>query len=213
MKNLLRKEELEKVLKELKKKFMKNIILIGPPGSGKGTQAKMLSEKLGLLHISTGQLIREEQVNDTKIGKLATHLSDNGNFLPDNIVITMVKQKIIDNPSAIGFIFDGFPRTVDQAKSLDEFLNARKTPINKVILLEVNDDVIKQRIADRAVSENRLDDRPEIVQTRINNYNKQTIPVLNYYKNSCLFAANRSVINIPASKKKEEVLADLEVIL
>jgi len=190
---------------------MKNIILIGPPGAGKGTQAKLISEKLNFIHISTGDLIREEQANKTKIGNLATQLSDNGNFLPDNIVITMVKQKVIDNPNAKGFVFDGFPRTVDQAKSLDEFLNARKTPINKIVLLEISDDVIKKRITDRALSENRPDDKPEVVQTRINNYKKQTIPVLNYYKNSYLFAANRGIVNIEASKTREEVLSELEM--
>jgi len=192
---------------------MKNIILIGPPGAGKGTQAKMISEKLQLIHISTGDLIREEQANNTKIGKLATQLIDKGNFLPDNIVIEMVKQKIIDNPKANGFVFDGFPRTVDQAKSLDEFLNYRKTPINKVVILEVSDEVIKKRIAERAASQNRADDKPEIVQDRINIYNKQTVPVVNYYKNGYIFAANRGIENIQASKTKEEVFAELESLI
>lgn len=188
---------------------MKNIILIGPPGAGKGTQAKLISERLGLIHISTGDLIREEQANDTKIGKLANQLIDKGQFLPDNIVITMVKQKVINNSSAAGFIFDGFPRTVDQAKSLDEFLNARKTPINKVILLDVNDDVVKKRISERALIENRVDDNAEVLQTRIDVYKKQTLPVINYYKNSYLFAAARGVVNIEASKSKEAVTEDL----
>ena len=192
---------------------MKNIILIGPPGAGKGTQAKLVSEKLGLIHISTGDLIREEQANDTKIGKLANQLIDKGNFLPDNIVITMVKQKIINNPKAAGFIFDGFPRTVDQAKSLDEFLNIRKTPINKIVLLNISDDVIKNRITERASKENRADDTPEVVQNRINVYNKQTVPVLSYYKNSSLFAANRGIVNIEANKSKEEVLSEIENVL
>lgn len=188
---------------------MKNIILIGPPGAGKGTQAKLISERLGLIHISTGDLIREEQANDTKIGKLANQLIDKGQFLPDNIVITMVKQKVINNSSAAGFIFDGFPRTVDQAKSLDEFLNARKTPINKVILLDINDEVVKKRISERALIENRVDDSAEVLQTRIDVYKKQTMPVINYYKNSYLFAAARGVVNIEASKSKEAVTEDL----
>lgn len=192
---------------------MKNIILIGPPGAGKGTQAKLISEKLGLIHISTGDLIREEQANDTKIGKLANQLIDKGQFLPDNIVTTMVKQKVIDNSTAPGFIFDGFPRTVDQAKSLDEFLNSRKTPINKIILLEVADHIIKKRISERALLSNRADDNAEVVQTRIDVYNKQTVPVLNYYKNSYLFAANRGIVNIEASKTKEEVMLDVESVL
>lgn len=188
---------------------MKNIILIGPPGAGKGTQAKLISERLGLIHISTGDLIREEQANDTKIGKLANQLIDKGQFLPDNIVITMVKQKVINNSSAEGFIFDGFPRTVDQAKSLDEFLNARKTPINKIILLDINDEVIKKRISERALIENRVDDSVEVLQTRIDVYKKQTLPVINYYKNGYLFAANRGVVSIEASKSIESVSEEL----
>ena len=193
---------------------MKNIILIGPPGAGKGTQAKLISSKLGLIHISTGDLIREEQVKDTKIGKLATRLSDQGNFLPDNIVISIVRQKIIDNPTAPGFIFDGFPRTTEQAKSLDEFLNSRKTPINKVFVLEINDDIISKRIIERGKLDNRPDDKPEIIKTRINNYKRQTIPVLEYYRSGFLFAAtNRGIVNIEASKTKEEVFSELEAII
>ncbi len=192
---------------------MKNIILMGPPGAGKGTQAKLVSGKLGLIHISTGDLIREEQEKNTKIGKLATQLADKGNFLPDNIVSTMVKQKVIDNPNVNGFIFDGYPRTVDQAKSLDEFLNARKSPISKIIFLEINDEIVKQRILARAESENRPDDKPEIIQTRIDNYKKKTMLVAGYYKNSHLFGNNRNIINIEASKTKEEVLSELETVI
>lgn len=192
---------------------MKNIILIGPPGAGKGTQAKMIAENLGLIHISTGDLIREEQKNDTKIGKYATQLIDKGHFLPDAIVIQMVKQKIIDNPTAEGFIFDGFPRTVDQAKTLDEFLNLRKTPINKVILLETDNEIIVKRITERAAIENRPDDSPEVIQTRIDAYNKQTVPVLNYFKDGYLFAGNRGIDSVDASKTKEEIFTNISTIL
>lgn len=192
---------------------MKNIVLIGPPGAGKSTQAKMLSSKLGLIHISTGDLIREEQAKDSKIGKLATQLVDNGNFLPDEIVISMVKQKVIDNPTAPGFIFDGFPRTVDQAKTLDEFLNQRKTPINKVFFLDIADSVITNRITARSIKENRADDKPELIKTRIENYKQKVLPVVNYYKEGYLFAANRGIVNIEASKTKEEVLSEIETAL
>jgi adenylate kinase len=190
---------------------MKNIILIGPPGSGKGTQSKMLANKLGLIHISTGDLIREEQVKDTKIGKLATQLADNGNYLPDNIVSTMVKQKVIDNPNSPGFIFDGYPRTIDQAKALDDFLISRKTPISKIIMFELSDEIIKQRILERAKTDNRPDDRAEVIETRINNYKNKTSLVADYYKNSHLFANNRNIIKLEASKTKEEVNVDLEI--
>lgn len=192
---------------------MKNIILIGPPGSGKGTQAKLISNKLGLIHISTGDLIRAEKDKDSKIGKLAIQLADKGNFLPDNIVSTMVKQKIIDNPNANGFIFDGYPRTVEQAKSLDNFLTARKSPVNKVIIFEINDDIIRQRILGRALIEKRVDDNAELIQTRINNYRKNTMLAVNYYKNSNLFGNNRNVINVEASKSKEEIFSELENVL
>ena len=189
---------------------MNNIILMGPPGAGKGTQSKLICEKLGLIHLSTGDLIREEQANNTKIGKLATQLADQGNFLPDNIVTTIVKQKIIDNPNATGFIFDGFPRTVDQAKALDDFLIARKTPISKIVLLEIAPEVIKERIMARAESENRPDDTPEVIETRINNYVSKTMPVINYYKSSHLFTNQRSIVSLDASKTKEEVFVELE---
>lgn len=192
---------------------MKNIILIGPPGAGKGTQAKMIAEKLGLMHISTGDLIREEQKNDTKIGKLATQLIDKGHFLPDTVVNQMVKQKIIDNPSVAGFIFDGFPRTVDQAKTLDEFLNLRKTPISKVIMLDTSNEIIVQRITERAAIENRPDDSPEVINTRIETYKKQTLPVVNYLKEGHLFAGNRKVDVIDASKTREEIFADISALL
>ena len=192
---------------------MKNFVIIGPPGAGKGTQAKLISEKLGLIHISTGDLIREEQAKDTKIGKLATQLIDRGNYLPDNIVIEMVKQKVIDNQNANGFIFDGFPRTVYQAKTLDMFLNMRKTPINKVFLMRVEIDVIKKRIAERAEKENRPDDQPDVIKTRIETYNKQTTPVVSYYKDGYLFAANRGVIEIDANKLKETVFEEIEAVI
>lgn len=192
---------------------MKNIVLIGPPGAGKGTQAKMLCEKFELIHISTGDLIREEQANNTKIGKLATELIDKGHYLPDNIVISMVKQKIIDNPKTKGFVFDGFPRTLEQAKVLDDFMFTRKTPIDNVIMLNVNDDVVRQRINERSKKENRVDDKPEVIKTRIETYKKQTHPVLEYYKTKLKFSEFRKFTELDASKPKEEVLSDLESLL
>lgn len=188
---------------------MINIVLMGPPGSGKGTQAKVIAEQLGLIHLSTGDLIREEQKKDTKIGKFATQLIDKGKYLPDDIVIQMVKQKVIDNPKAAGFIFDGFPRTVDQAKTLDEFLNLRKTPLNKIILLDTTNEIIKERIKARALVEGRADDAEDVVDTRINTYKTQTLPVVNYFKTGYLFAGNRGIETIDASKTKEVISEEI----
>jgi adenylate kinase len=188
---------------------MKNVILMGPPGAGKGTQAKMISEKLGLIHLSTGDLIREEKEKGSKIGKLAEKLSDHGHYLPDEIVFGMVKQKVIDNPKCNGFIFDGFPRTVDQAKSLDNFLNERKTPITDVVYLEIADETVIERLTERAQIENREDDKPEVLQTRLNTFKLKTNPVINYYNNGYLFASKRTVKKIAATKTRDEVSADI----
>lgn len=183
---------------------MKNIILIGPPGCGKGTQSKLLSQRLGLEHISTGDLIREEQKKGTAIGKLATKLIDNGNFLPDDIVTSLVKQKIIDSKNDVGFIFDGFPRTVNQAKSLDEFLFNRKSPVSAIINIVVSDPIITERILKRAELENRADDKLELIPTRLHNYKSKTAPILNYFK------SRREVVEINGDKNQEEVYTDIE---
>lgn len=190
---------------------MNNIILMGPPGVGKGTQAKILAKEFELLHISTGDLIRAEQAKETKIGKLATEFSDKGNFLPDIIVTTMVRQFIIDNPKANGFIFDGFPRTVDQAKALDDFLIHRKTPINKIILMEASDESITKRLLERAEKENRPDDTSEVISTRLKNYKDKTIPVIFYYNNSNLFINNRNVVTVHVNDLTIEEVTDVMI--
>jgi adenylate kinase len=180
---------------------MKNIILIGLPGCGKGTQSKKISSELGYEHISTGDLIREEQSKNTSIGQLATRLSDNGNFLPDNIVTTLVRQKIIDSKNTIGFVFDGYPRNVDQAKSLDEFLYNRQMRIKSVIHIVVSDEVVKSRILERAGRENRPDDKPEVISTRIGNYKGSTAPVLDYFRN------RKSVVEINGEQDENQVFS------
>jgi len=183
---------------------MKNIILIGLPGSGKGTQSKKLSEELGYQHISTGDLIREEQANGTAIGDLATRLANQGNFLPDDIVTTLVKQKIIDSDNNIGFVFDGYPRTIDQAKSLDEFLYNRRTPLTCVVNIVVSDFVVKDRILQRAKKENRPDDKEELIPVRIQNYKNKTSAVIDYFRN------RKSIIEINGEKNEDEVFVDIQ---
>lgn len=183
---------------------MKNIILIGLPGSGKGTQSKKLSNDLGFEHISTGDLIREEQAKGTAIGDLATRLADQGNFLPDDIVTTLVKQKIIDSDNKVGFVFDGYPRTVDQAKSLDEFLYNRRTPLTCVVNIVVSDIVVKDRILERAEKENRPDDKPELIPVRIQNYRSKTSAVIDYFRN------RKAIVEINGEKTEQEVFEDIQ---
>ena len=183
---------------------MKNIILIGLPGSGKGNQSKKISEELGLEHISTGDLIREEQTKGSAIGDLATRLADQGNFLPDEIVTTLVKQKIIDSKNNIGFVFDGYPRNVDQAKSLDEFLYNRRTPIKHLVNIVVSDETVKNRILERDKIENRPDDKVEIIPIIINNYKNKTAPIIDYFRN------RKSIIEINGEKTENEVFEDIK---
>jgi adenylate kinase len=183
---------------------MKNIILIGLPGCGKGTQSKKLSKELGYQHISTGDLIREEQSKGSAIGELATRLSDQGNFLPDDIVTTLVKQKIIDSDNKVGFVFDGYPRTVDQAKSLDEFLYNRRTPLTCIVNIVVSDMVVKDRILERAMKENRPDDKEELIPIRIQNYRNKTSAVIDYFRN------RKSIIEVSGEKDENEVFVDIQ---
>lgn len=161
---------------------MLNIVLFGPPGSGKGTQSSYLIEKLGLVHLSTGDMLRSEIQNQTALGMQAKSLIDQGLLVPDSVVIGMIEQKIEQNPNAKGFIFDGFPRTVAQAQALDEMLAARSLSIQKMLAMEVPTDLLKQRLLQRAKELNRTDDTEEVIQKRIQEYNEKTLPVAEYYQ-------------------------------
>jgi len=161
---------------------MLNLILFGPPGSGKGTQAAKLVEKYNLLHISTGDLFRYEMKNDTELGLLAKKYMAEGNLVPDEVTIGMLKNKVNANPDVAGYILDGFPRNVVQAKALDEFLAEKGEEVTQLIALDVKDEEIISRILSRAVTSGRADDADEtIVRSRIDVYKNETSPVFDYY--------------------------------
>lgn len=160
---------------------MKNIIIFGPPGTGKGTMSKKLSEEFGLRHISTGDIIRKNQQEKTKIGLIADRIVDSGGLLPDNIVNEMIKQEIIDDKNSSGFIFDGFPRTPGQAKMLDQFLNRRGTPVTAVIHLDVPEWVAQNRIIERGKTSLRKDDTMEAFPKRWSAYANDTVPAIEYF--------------------------------
>lgn len=160
-----------------------NIILFGPPGAGKGTQSDKLIEEYKLTHFSTGDLFRLHLNNNTPLGLEAKKYMDEGELVPDTVVIEMVKNKIEENPSSNGFIFDGFPRTVNQAIALDEMLISKSLKIDYLISLEVEDSELIKRIKKRALVSGRIDDQSEEkIKNRIKVYNKETLPVLNHYK-------------------------------
>ncbi len=161
---------------------MINIILFGPPGSGKGTQAKKLVEKFGLVHISTGDLFRHEMGNDTPLGKQAKEYIKKGELVPDSVTIGMLNNKVNAHPEAKGFIYDGFPRTIPQAEALDEMLAGRGQAINGLFALTVDDNEIVKRILSRGETSGRADDLDEeIIKNRIEVYKENTLEVYDYY--------------------------------
>jgi adenylate kinase len=162
---------------------MLNIVLFGPPGSGKGTQSAKLVEKYGLIQLSTGDLLRGEIAEGTELGLKAKSLMDAGQLVPDEVVIGMIRSKLDANPQAKGFIFDGFPRTVAQAEALDKLLEERSERIAKMLALEVPNTELITRLLLRGKDSGRADDKnEEVIKDRINVYNSKTLPVANYYK-------------------------------
>ena len=167
---------------------MKNFVLFGKPGSGKGTQAEHLSEKYKLYHISTGDLFRKNISQNTSLGLLAQSYMDKGELVPDEVTIKMLENEIKENPQSKGFLFDGFPRTIAQAESLDKFLKSIDMQINATIALDVDEEELISRIIDRGKTSNRSDDQDiEKIQNRFNEYNMKTSTLSRYYKDQKKF--------------------------
>lgn len=161
---------------------MLNIVLFGPPGAGKGTQSARLIEKYGLVHLSTGDIFRANIKGETELGKLAKSYMDNGQLVPDEVTIGMLKDEAGKHPEAKGYIFDGFPRTQAQAQALDTFLDAKGKGIKVMLSLEVEEEELRKRLLLRGAESGRADDQdPAIIQKRIDVYNNETAPVKAYY--------------------------------
>jgi len=201
------------------------IVLLGAPGAGKGTQCKYIIEKFGLLHLSSGDILRRHRSQGTELGKKAQSYMDSGALVPDNIIIDMMIDEIGKAPAS-GYVLDGFPRTEKQAQDLDKELNKKKQKIDAVINLQVNEEIIVRRITGRRICpkcaavyhiENlkpkvegkcdkdgssllqRPDDTAEVVKTRLKNYNELTAPLVDYYKQK------NNVIDIDANEEAEDI--------
>ena len=162
---------------------MLNIVLFGPPGAGKGTQSEKLIAKYNLTHLSTGDLFRKNISEGTALGKKAQSYMDHGNLVPDEVVIGMVEDKVKNTPNSQGFIFDGFPRTVAQAKALDKILEENATPISLMLSLEVDENELLQRLINRGKDSGRPDDQdPDKIRNRFAVYHQETAPVAGYYE-------------------------------
>ena len=167
---------------------MLNIVLFGPPGAGKGTQSEKLIEKYGLVHLSTGDILRSEIARGTTLGMEAKQIMDRGDLVSDDIVIGMIEAKLDANLNANGFIFDGFPRTQAQAVALDDLLQKKGTAISAMLALEVDNDELVKRLLLRGKESGRPDDQnEEIIRNRVNEYNNKTLPLKKYYSEQAKF--------------------------
>ncbi len=183
---------------------MFNVILFGPPGSGKGTQSEKLVDKYGFVHLSTGDLLRKERQLKTPLGIEAQQFIDKGQLVPDEVVIGMISSALDENVGASGFLFDGFPRTVAQAEALDRLLALKKSEIAVVLFLEVNEEELIKRLVHRGKTSGRTDDADENIQRKRQEvYKNETLPVAAYYSKS------KKVVNIDGMGTVDEIFSRL----
>ena len=183
---------------------MFNIILFGPPGSGKGTQSEKLIAAYGLKHLSTGDLLRSEIANKTALGLEAKSIMDRGQLVPDEVVVGMISSALDNNPQAKGFLFDGFPRTAAQSEALDKLLRLKNTEIGVVLALEVGEEELVSRLLNRGLTSGRSDDTNEsVIRARITEYRNKTTVVADYYQ------AFDKVVHVPGEGTVEEIFAAL----
>lgn len=169
---------------------MVNFLIFGPPGSGKGTQSVRLAEKFNLIHLSTGDMLRTEIAAGTELGKKMGLIMAKGELVPDEVVIEMIAYKIDNSKGSAGFLFDGFPRTVSQTKSLERMLNERGMKIDSMLVLEVDHDELVKRLIARAELSGRADDMdPDVIENRIDVYKDKTEPIINYCNNIGIYQA------------------------
>ncbi len=183
---------------------MFNVILFGPPGSGKGTQSEKLVEKYALVHLSSGEFLRKEKQLKTPLGIEAQQFIDRGQLVPDEVVIGMISSAIDENAQARGFLFDGFPRTVAQAEALDRLLELKKSEISLVLFLEVNEEELIARLVNRGKTSGRSDDADENIQRRRQEvYKNETLPVAAYYSKS------KKIVNVNGIGGVEDIFSRL----
>ncbi|HTD93857.1 MAG TPA: adenylate kinase [Chitinophagaceae bacterium] len=183
---------------------MFNLILFGPPGSGKGTQSEKLVEKYGLIHLSTGDLLRKERQLKTPLGIEAQQFIDKGQLVPDEVVIGMISSALDNNPDARGFLFDGFPRTEAQAEALDKLLALKRSEIGLVLFLEVNEEELIKRLVHRGKTSGRTDDADEAIQRKRQEvYKNETLPVASHYSKA------KKVVNVNGIGEIDEIFSKL----
>jgi adenylate kinase len=181
-----------------------NVILLGPPGSGKGTQGALLSERSGLPRVSTGDLLRSAAARGTSLGQQAKQYMDNGLLVPDEIILGLIEEVLASPEAARGIIMDGFPRTVAQAEAVDGLLAQRSEGVDRVLSIDVPEKELVRRLLGRARKEGRTDDTEETIQQRLAVYREQTEPLTSYYRDRSL------LVDVPGTGSVEEIADRME---
>ena len=184
-----------------------NVLVLGPQGSGKGTQAQRIAASYGLPHIATGEMLREAMAADTDLGNRVKPLYDAGELVPDELIIDVIRERLGADDVEEGFILDGFPRTMAQAEALDRMLREIDRTLTVVFLLEVPEDVCVARLLRRAEAENRTDDTPEAIRTRLALYRRETEPLVEYYR------AQGNLVGIHGDRPPDEVFDEVQAAL
>jgi adenylate kinase len=181
-----------------------NILLLGPQGSGKGTQAKRIADEFGLAHISTGEMLRHAIATETPLGRAVKPIVESGALVPDDLMIALIRERMDEEDTREGFILDGFPRTIAQAEALDAMLGEIGRDLDIVFELQVPDEVSIERLAKRAVEEGRKDDAPEAIARRLAEYHDKTEPVVGYYR------ARGNLVGIHGERTVDEVFREIQ---
>lgn len=164
------------------------LLIIGPPGAGKGTQAALVAQKLGIPAISTGDIFRHNVINETELGKKAKSYMDAGEYVPDSLTNDLVRDRLSQDDAKSGFLLDGYPRTQDQVETLDEILGEQDLALDGIILLEADQDELVSRLANRAHEQGRADDSEELIRHRLDLYLEETAPLVNFYSERGILA-------------------------
>ena len=181
-----------------------NVLLLGPQGAGKGTQARRIAADYGLPHIATGDILRQAMADDTPLGRKVKPIYDRGALVPDDLMIELIRDRLSDPDTEDGFILDGFPRTFFQAEALDAMLRAIDKQLDLVLELQVPDEVAVERLTKRAALEGRPDDTPEAIRRRLALYHEETEPLVEYYR------SRGNVVGIHGDRSENEVFAEIQ---
>jgi adenylate kinase len=184
-----------------------DIVILGPPGAGKGTQAKLISKDAGIPHIATGDILRAAIADGTELGRKIREVYDRGELVSDELMIELIRERLSGGDTAGGFVLDGFPRTLPQAEALDRMLEEIERELSVALHFQIPDDLAIERLHVRAIQEGRSDDTPEVIQHRLEIFHRDTEPVTEYYR------ARGILVGIHADRMIEEVFAEVQQVL